>query len=93
MQSPLVAQVQFQPSGNNAGVVTASNFVHAVAVLTNIEITSLNLKNVPNWLDNTWVRECLNGQHSNWGCQDVVQQMRFDISNLVQFYLQQGHTL
>jgi hypothetical protein len=93
MQSPLIGQVQYQPGANGGTVITQANFLRATAVLTDIKITALHLKNVPNWLDNTWLRACLNGQYSNWGCTDVVHQMSFDISNLVQVYLQQGHTL
>jgi len=93
IESPLIGLVQYQPGANGSTVITQSNFLHAAAVLTDIQITALHLKNVPNWLDNTWLRACLNGQYSNWGCTDVVRQMSFDISDLVQAYLQQGHTL
>jgi Cu/Ag efflux protein CusF len=93
MQSPLIGEVQYQPGSGGSTTVTQLNFLRATAVLTHIEITALHLENVPNWLDNAWLRDCLNGQHSNWGCQDVIHQMKFDISNLVQLYLQQGHAL
>lgn len=93
LESPLVGEVRFQPSSAGNSVVTSANFVGAVAVLTDITITSLNLKNVPNWIDNTWIRDCLNGEHSNWGCHDQVRQMRFDVSKLLAMYLQAGNTL
>lgn len=57
----------------------------ALACLTDINVFDLNLKNVPNWLDNTWVRQWLNSQLANRMC--------FDVTSQVSFYVQQGGKL
>jgi hypothetical protein len=57
----------------------------ALASLTNINVTDLNLNNVPNWVDNTWVRQWLNSKLANRMC--------FDVTSLVSLYVQQGGRL
>lgn len=90
-ESPLVANVVFSapigPARGPATPVTASNLVSATLVLTDINITSLSLDNVPGWLDPSWIRDCLNGQFSNWGCTDLAHQMSFDVTPMVRIFL------
>jgi len=76
--SPLIARVTY--SFGSPPVVHK-----ALACLTNINITELDLNNVPNWLDNTWVRQWLNGKLANRMC--------FDVTSLVRVYVLQGGTL
>lgn len=75
LTSPLVARVTYAP-----GTPPVVN--QASACLTNINVTGLNLNNVPNWLDSTWIRQWLNGQLANRMC--------FDVTTLVRLYVQQG---
>lgn len=76
--SPLIARVTRS--------LTNPPVVHrALACLTNINVTDLNLNNVPNWVDNTWVRQWLNGKLANRMC--------FDVTSLVRLYVQQGGQL
>ena len=63
--------------------ITASDFQSASLCLTDVNVTSLNLRNVPNWLDNTWLRDYLNQQL-------VVGNQCQDISVLVSLYLSNG---
>lgn len=78
LTSPLVARVTHS--------LTNPPTVHqAQACLTNIDVTELNLKNVPNWLDNSWIRQWLNGKLANKMC--------FNVTSLVSFYVQQGGSL
>ncbi len=76
--SPLIARVTHSLA--NPPVVH-----QALACLTNINVTELNLNNVPNWVDDTWVRQWLNGTLANRMC--------FDVTSLVRFYVQQGGQL
>jgi len=92
LASSIIGDLQFSNVGN-ATTVTAANLGQAIAVVTDPQITSLMIDNVPSWLESSWIRECLNGQHTDWGCRDVIQQMKFNVTQLVQFYLQQGLTL
>jgi len=78
--SPLVAKVTHKLPLNQP-----TDVEKATACLTNINIVGLNLKNVPNWLDNTWVRNWLNSKLAN--------QMCFDITGLVTAYIQGGGSL
>jgi hypothetical protein len=82
--SPVVARVV---STAAAGApITASNFQSARLCLTDIHIDELNLHNVPNWLDNTWIRDYLNQQYGG-------MQKCNDVSSLVAIYLQNGGTI
>ena len=65
--------------------VRAEDLIKAQACLTEIQATGLNLKNVPNWLDDGWIKDYLNKQLPNHVC--------FDITNLVKLYLEHGGTL
>jgi len=93
IDSPLVAKVQYHGSAAGNEVVTVSNFVRAAAVLTHPNIDSLQIDNVPGWLTPSWIRDCLNGKYSNWGCHDILHQMSFDVTDLVKLYLAQGNTI
>lgn len=95
LQSSLVVEVTFAgggPAMANAPI-TASNLARAAALLTNPQITSLQVDNIPSWIDLSWLAACLNGAYSNWGCTDVLHAMSFDVTDLVRLYLQQGNTL
>jgi hypothetical protein len=78
LASPVVARVTH--SFTNPPVVQ-----RALACFTNINVTELNLQNVPNWLDNAWVRQWLNSQLANRMC--------FDVTSFVIYYVQQGGKL
>lgn len=89
--SPLSGRIQYQ--GSPGAPIHASNFVSATACLTDIHITSLRIDKLPGWLDTTWLRQCFNGDHADWGCRDIVSSLCFDVSGLVKLYLQQGGSL
>ena len=89
--SPLAGRIQFH--GSSGSPVGASNFVSATACLTDIHITSLQIDRLPGWLDLTWLRQCFNGDHADWGCKDIVSSLCFDVSALVKLYLQSGRSL
>ena len=55
------------------------------ACLIDINATELNINNVPNWLDNTWLRERL--------LEPMLVSKCFDVTNLVRGYIQQGGVL
>lgn len=93
IQSPLIAVIEYQPIFPMDRQVRADNLYRAFATLTNPQITSLKIDNVPSWLDTTWLRDCLNGKYSNWGCTDRLHAMTFDVTDLVRTYLSLGHTL
>ena len=76
--SPLIVRVTFAPSNPPA-------LQKASACLTHIDLIGLNLNKVPNWLDGTWVKNWLNARLAN--------QMCFDMTGLVNLYLQQGGKL
>ncbi len=79
--SPLVAKVTY--SGLSDAKPTRVD--KALACLTDINLVGLNLKNVPNWLDNTWIRAKLNDKLADQAC--------FDITSYVNLYLQQGGSM
>jgi len=54
--------------------------------LTDITVNELNLNNVPNWIDNTWIRNYLNQQFGG-------TQRCSDVSLLVALYLQNGGSI
>jgi hypothetical protein len=92
LTSPMVGDLRF--SGvHEATTVTAANLRQALALATNPQIIVLKLDNAPAWLGPSWIRACLNGEHAEWGCRDVIHLMRFDVTQLAHFYLQQGPTL
>jgi hypothetical protein len=95
LQSSLVVDVTFSGGAVAAAnaPITAANFVRAAAVLSNPQITSLQVDNIPSWIDLSWITACLNGAYSNWCCTDVLHAMNFDVTALVKFYLDQGQTL
>ena len=92
IESPLVADVKYS-SASGSTPVTAANLLQAIAILSNPQITSLEIERVPSWLEPAFIRECLNGQHADWGCQDVFQAVKFDITAYAKLYLEQGSTL
>jgi len=92
LASLVVGDLRFFGSRDSTSV-TAADLRQAIAWATNPQIIALKIDHVPDWLDPSWMRACLNGQHAEWGCRDAIQRMRFDVTQLVQFYLQQGLTL
>lgn len=69
-----------------AAPITSSNFVSAQACIGDINVLALNINNVPNWLDNTWVRGIL--QERLGGMQRCK-----DFSPYVAAYLASGKTI
>jgi hypothetical protein len=89
--SPISGKIEYY--GPPGSPVQTSNFVSATACLTDIHITSLQIDRLPGWLDTTWLRQCFNGDHADWGCRDIISSLCFDVSGLVKLYLQQGRSL
>jgi hypothetical protein len=69
----------------NAPPITPTSLGSARACLTDITILELNLKNIPNWLDNTYMRKRMNEKLKDKAC--------FDITELVRLYLTMGGTI
>jgi hypothetical protein len=84
LASPIVAKIAYATELPTQPV-TATNLKSAQACLTNVEILTLDIKNVPNWLDNTWMKDWLNTQVPNHVC--------FDVTSLVYVYLSNGSAL
>jgi hypothetical protein len=82
--SPIVAKVAYATELPTLPL-TAANLKSAQACLTNVEILTLDIKNVPNWLDNTWMKDWLISQIPNRVC--------FDVTSLVYVYLSSGNVL
>jgi hypothetical protein len=79
--SPLVARVTYDPN-------VLYNIQKASACLTDVTITELNLNDMPAWLDNTWMKGCLNGELPGWTyCEDFVKEICFDITGYVNLYV------
>lgn len=76
--SPLVAVLQFAPGSLPDGLA-ASELQSARACLTNIQVTNLDLHNIPNWLDNGYLKDMLNKRLADTAC--------FDVTTLVRAYL------
>lgn len=88
-RSPLIGVVMYvakpvKASGNDPAI-TPQNLGSARACLTDITILDLNLKNIPNWLDNTYMRKKMNERLKDKAC--------FDITELVRLYLTMGGTI
>jgi hypothetical protein len=61
--------------------IPAGDVKGAKVCMTNITVTDLNINNVPNWLDNSWLRGQL---------QEFLQNKCEDVTDLVRLYIQQG---
>ena len=61
--------------------IPAGDVRGAKVCMTNITVTDLNIHNVPNWLDNGWLRGQL---------QEFLQNKCEDVTDLVRLYIQQG---
>jgi len=92
LASPISLDMKYFSVGG-ATTVAAGNTIQAIAAVTDPQITSLKIDDIPSWLEPSWIRECLNGQHADWGCRDVIRQMTFNVTQVAQLYLQQGSTL
>lgn len=67
--SPIVANITY----NGAFPPSPNNIIKAAACLTNIQVLGLNLKRIPNWIDNTWIRSTLQKNFRDSMCFDVAQ--------------------
>lgn len=65
--------------------IPAGDVRKADVCMTDIHATELNINNVPNWLDNSWLREHL--------LEPMLVSKCFDTTNLVRAYIQQGGVL
>jgi len=66
--------------------VTDATFVSAALCFTDIHVDDFNLKDVPNWIDDTYMRNKLN--------QDLAGKEKCaDVSALIKVYLQAGNTI
>jgi hypothetical protein len=92
LSSPIIGDLEFSDAGD-AATVTAANLRQGIATVIDPQITSLAIEHAPAWVEPLWMRACLIGQHADWGCRDVIQQMRFNVTQLAQLYLQQGSSL
>jgi hypothetical protein len=81
----LVANVTYLGNRLLPPPVTAENFRRAAACFQSIQVLTLDIKNVPSWLDNTFIKDWLNKSLSGGAC--------FDVTSLVLFYLKGGETL
>ena len=81
-RSPLSVGIR-HPVSVGAGTPIPVDMVQSArACLTDINVTDLNLNNVPNWLDNGWIREKVLDPKLNSAC--------FDVTGLVQAYIKTG---
>lgn len=87
--SPVAAQVTYNPG--SGGAPQPSDIQQARACMTDIRILGLDLKRVPNWLDSTWIRKCLNGQFP--GCKRLAHQLCVDVTGPVKSHLARGGRL
>jgi len=92
IDSGVITNLSYTSATGNS-TISAANLTSAIAVLTNPQITSLKIDRLPGWLDPPWIRECLNGQHADWGCKSVFTTTHFNITQYVMLYLAQGNTL
>lgn len=80
--SPLELRVRHSTKIHAGTPIPADQVQSARACLTNINVTALNLNNVPNWLDNGWIREKVLDPKLKSAC--------FDVTGLVTAYIQHG---
>jgi hypothetical protein len=67
--SPIIARITYNPP------LAPQSITKAEACLTDIQVFGLNLKRVPNWLDNGWVRAKVNENLQDGMCFVVLQQV------------------
>lgn len=84
IRSPVAVRVNHTPVRRGAKLA-ASQMQSADVCLTDVDVIALNLRRVPNWLDNTWIRKIINEKLSNQHCQDVT--------GWVKLYLTAGNDL
>ena len=48
--------------------------------MTGLKVTGLDLKNVPNWLDNTWIKRKLNDNLNGKLCVDITSYVKIFLS-------------
>lgn len=88
-RSPLVGVINYSAprlkASGDAAAITAETLGSARACLTNIDIVELNLENIPNWIDNDYMRRKMNEKLKDKAC--------FDITQLVRLYLTMGGTI
>lgn len=81
----LTARIVFMASRTGSNVIAAENFRQAAACMDQVQIVSLDTRDVPTWIDSTFARDRLNDALSGVAC--------FDVTSLVLFYLKSGETL
>ncbi len=82
-RSQLVARLSLRPGARQP--IHPTDIRKAEACTAGLKVTSLDLRRVPNWLDNTWVRDKLNDNLSGRLCVDITPYVRA--------YLAQGGSL
>lgn len=82
--APVVAHVTHTP-GLSGTEMTPADVVYAEACIQDVTVTELNLRRIPNWLDNSWIRNRVNDRFRGRSCTDITQ--------WVHLYMQAGHEL
>lgn len=81
-RTPVEVRIQHPFALQSGAAIPADQITGARACLTNINVTDLNLNNVPNWLDDGWIKEKLLDPKLNSRC--------FDVTSLVQAFINAG---
>lgn len=85
----LVANLLYHPTETTAPApVTRANFVSAALLLTDINVTALKLDKAPRWLNQNWLRKCLNGKY--FYCPNLVHDLSFDVTPIARLFLTFG---
>lgn len=84
-RSPLEVRVAHPISIGAGAPIPADQVRSARACLTSINVIELDLNNVPNWLDNGWIREKLLDPKLKSEC--------FDVTALVQAFIKSGRVV
>lgn len=79
-RSPSEVRVRYRALAD--GPVTLGNIERANACLTDIDVLGLDLKRIPNWLDDGWIKEKV--------LDPKLDEMCVSVTPLVRGYLQQG---
>ncbi len=80
--SPLEVRLRHLFSIGSGTSISSDQVQDARACLTNIDVLGLDLKNVPNWLDDGWVKERVLDPQLKSKC--------FDVTGLVKAFIQHG---
>jgi len=88
-RSLIVANVLYRPPETAPPApgpvpVTRANFVSATLAITDINVTALKLDKAPRWLNQNWIRKCLNGKY--FYCPNLVHDVSFDVTPIVRLF-------